>query len=89
METLIKMFRGYPCQLAMSKMHVFTSKYGYMLHMASPYYGLIKSRVKKYRDGGLYAKVSSQSHSPDLRFSPFIQPFSLFVIPYLLKPVTG
>ena len=64
METLIKMFRGYPCQLAMSKMHVFTSKYGHMLHMDSPYYGLIKSRVKKYRDGGLYAQVSSKSHSP-------------------------
>ena len=57
MEYIIKQFRGYPCELDMSKMHVTRSSYGIIFPKDSPYINIFRQTIKKHRSAGLYNQL--------------------------------
>ena len=57
MEYIIKQFRGYPCELDMSKMHVTRSSYGIISPKDSPYINIFRQTIKKHRSAGLYNQL--------------------------------
>ena len=59
-EYIIKQFRGYPCELDMSKMHITRSSYGIIFHKESPYIKLFRRTIEKHRSAGLYNQIFAQ-----------------------------